>query len=1357
MSIKKFGIVAGLVFALSIVLSPAASACSLQDLSSCDNDGLMALIVQMLAGQTTTTTTTTTETAPTVTGLPAGFQFNTNLKLGSTGNDVKYLQILLNADSATAVGNAGSETTYFGSMTQAAVVKFQNKYASEVLTPYGLSAGTGFFGTSSRAKANALLGSLPTTPGITLPAGCTSTSGFSTTTGQRCDSGVSVTLPAGCTSTAGFSPITGERCDGGTVTPVTGAFAVSLAGTNPASGTLIQQQATANLAEYTFSNGTASPVVVTSVTLDRIGVSADTTLAGVYLFDGAVRLTDSATVSAGKVTFNVLGGIFTIPANSTKTIAVKSDIANTTSGQTVGVSLSAITTDGTLSSSLPIAGNIHTIASATLATVAVGTVLPSSATTTDPVSGVRIWEAPITVGQRNVQFTKLALRQINSIDKADISNFQLLVDGVVVSTVQSLDVNGYVTFTFDKVLTTGTRNVKVLADVTGGSSRYIQMSLRNKADIDVKDVDYGVNVSATGLPKTASTIQVNSGTFTIITNNADLPVTIANNASNVLIGKWTFKAAGEAIKVENLKAGFTYDGSGGSTTNAAATLRNGKIMINGAQAGSTATLVPAGTEYAINYTFQPGVETVVEVYADIYDNDGALHGQTTAPAIQAGDTIKAKLVYTASYANGTKQTSLGTVDVPTSDREASTLLVASGSATLVRTPNYGTPQNTSLPQTAFKIGSWTLTAGTAEDINVSGLSFAIAASGGTNFNVHDASDMYVTYKVGSGSEVTTSVVPTPAATQAFSTSFTLPKGQTVIIDLYSTLRDNGLVANDPSTAGAIAGGNGIQATLTVSGTGSQSGAAASITGGATAGQVVTYRAGSLVITRGASTPVASLVSANNNVQTVSYKLEAVNDAYTVSQLVFTINDSTTVSSVLLKDGANTIASAPGNSTVTFNLSPALSVPANTSKDLTIEMVLGNVGPGAGTSGANLATTLASALIRPASTGTSAAGDVSLATAGNGIYVYKAVPTISLLSLPTTTLAAGTNTLQKFTVSSDQNAVAWKQVMFSITRNASGATIANCNGSACTGLKLYQGGVEVPGTMYASGDLTSAGANTITVRFVPNNEEQVAVGATKTYELKATTVGGDVISGKFISTNITRPSVTKTASAPFAKYLTAASTLRYYDISTDATGESVAAGDIRQTAVSKYTTADVTAGATVTGHNAANKISSAYGITGNIVLTIAEGITDNQAAAATFTVSGAGTSDLVCTPYTGADGTGAFASGGEFNTIRSVVCTGTGKGLKILNLTVGNDGDTGVSSSELVITITKAEYAVGSVVGANDSDLGLEFASGTQASNNSASFVWSDLSAQSHSIVTSDWATDYLVKNLSTDAQTLSGT
>ena len=98
-----------------------------------------------------------TSTVVSYAGIPVGFQFASNLKQGATSNDVKYLQILLNSDSATAIGNAGKETNYFGSATQAAVVKFQNKYASEVLVPYGISISTGFFGSASRAKANAML------------------------------------------------------------------------------------------------------------------------------------------------------------------------------------------------------------------------------------------------------------------------------------------------------------------------------------------------------------------------------------------------------------------------------------------------------------------------------------------------------------------------------------------------------------------------------------------------------------------------------------------------------------------------------------------------------------------------------------------------------------------------------------------------------------------------------------------------------------------------------------------------------------------------------------------------------------------------------------------------------------------------------------------------------------------------------------------------------------------------------------------------------------------------------------------------------------------------------------------------
>ncbi len=89
------------------------------------------------------------------------FIFLRDLREGDTGADVLELQRFLNTDAATKITGptalAGSETGYFGQATKNAVIRFQNKYADEVLRPAGLIQGTGFVGLWSRLKLNQMI------------------------------------------------------------------------------------------------------------------------------------------------------------------------------------------------------------------------------------------------------------------------------------------------------------------------------------------------------------------------------------------------------------------------------------------------------------------------------------------------------------------------------------------------------------------------------------------------------------------------------------------------------------------------------------------------------------------------------------------------------------------------------------------------------------------------------------------------------------------------------------------------------------------------------------------------------------------------------------------------------------------------------------------------------------------------------------------------------------------------------------------------------------------------------------------------------------------------------------------------
>lgn len=89
------------------------------------------------------------------------FIWTQNLSLGMSSLDVLHLQQILNIDPSTTIaasgpGSPGNETFYFGSLTQAAVMRFQEKYAQNILFPAGLTAPTGYVGVATRSWLIAL-------------------------------------------------------------------------------------------------------------------------------------------------------------------------------------------------------------------------------------------------------------------------------------------------------------------------------------------------------------------------------------------------------------------------------------------------------------------------------------------------------------------------------------------------------------------------------------------------------------------------------------------------------------------------------------------------------------------------------------------------------------------------------------------------------------------------------------------------------------------------------------------------------------------------------------------------------------------------------------------------------------------------------------------------------------------------------------------------------------------------------------------------------------------------------------------------------------------------------------------------
>lgn len=1091
-STRLIAVAAGSVLALGLLFGVIAGPAKAAGLTQNQIQQIVGLLQAFGADQATLNNVTAAlngqATPGTTTGGTTGGSctatFVTNLQVGSNNAEVKMLQQFLNKDSSTMVaatgaGSPGAETMYFGPATKAAVVKFQAKY--------GISPTSGYVGPLTRAKLNSMCGG--TTPNPNVPG-----------------------------------------------TPVTGnGLKVMLASDSPVNVSLVQGQAAGELAKFTFANPTSASIVVTNLAFKRIGVSNDSTMTNVYIYNGAVRLTDSAGVSNSAFNYSNPTGLFTVPAGSTYTVSVRSDIAGSTSGQQIGVQLVSVGASGALDSSVsfPINSGLQSVSAATLATVDFNTTTLPSVSTVDPQADYVVWQNTVTVGTRAVTMKSFALRNIGSIQTGDVRNFRLYVDGVQVgSAVAAVDANSMITFDLSASpvrMETGGRVVKVLADVVGGASRTFSMSLRYPSDAIMVDTDLNQPVLPTANGSTFSARTATSATINSISTSApsitrasDSPTqNVSVGASNVKWASFKFLANGEDVKVESLNVNVNTSVHNGG-------LDNGKVFLNGVQIGSTKDLVEATD---VNFTFgssmilKAGTVATVDIYADAKTS--------TSTNLSNNETVAVSL--TAGSQNGQGQISLSSVNVPTGTVSGNTITVASASLTATKASGYGNQTIIAGSQNA-KIGSFTLSSGSTEGVNVNTIEIAFASAVSatiTDLVLKDSS---------TGTAISTSK-STVGTTNSFSVSVNIPASGTKTIDVYANVKTAAESGAIPAT------------TVSTNTTGT-----ASITGNSvsvgTAATLQTITIGSAVLTAavntGSTPDSANVVAGASSVKVGSFRFTTQYSGYTVDKIAVKIpaNAATSVSSVTLKykdmNGAEqtstqalALSSGAGQTHATSTFTGlTFYIPENTDRDLDVYVSIPTIASGAST-GAAISVLLdagegfnATDSSGTADTTLNATDLNSAATSGKGtLYVRKSIATLSAVALDSTTLQAGSDqVLGRVKVSADASGdIGWKKLSFTVNKTAAitlGATSTIKLWDITSGSAVSVAGVFGTTTGSLVGGDSLSGLTSGNLTFVADSEQQVTMGSSRTYELRGT-VGGIASGANSVSVSIANPSTSIT--------------------------------------------------------------------------------------------------------------------------------------------------------------------------------------------------------------------------------------
>jgi Putative peptidoglycan binding domain len=1030
-STKKFVAgFAGFAIALSLVLGAAAPA---QAATVAELQAMIATLQAQLSGAST---------APAAT---ASYTFARNLTVGSTGSDVKNLQVLLNWNAATRVavsgaGSPGKETSTFGPATKAAVIKYQR--ANNIPT-------TGYVGPLTRAALALVSGG--STPVVTVP-------GQTTPVVVPTGSGLRVSLAADSANTA-----------------------------------LVAGQAIGELGKFTFVNPTASPITITNLAFKRTGASSDSTLSNIYLYQGANRLTDAAGISNTAFNFNSSAGLVTVPAGSSVSISVRADIATGTSGQLVGAQLVSVGSNGLVDSGVvfPISSYSQTISSATIGTISFTNSFPNGSSE-NPAVGIRVFEGAATVSTHAAWLQSIAFENRGSSDDNDITNLKLYVDGIQVGNTVAQLTNARATFDLSANplrLETGTRTIKVMADVIGGSGETLNMQIRRAADVRFVDAELGQPILVTGtLSGTANTIS--AATLSVVRANTSPSTNISVGATNVKLATFEFRAAGEDVKVETITASSTATGLAG--------LDNGKIFLNGVQVGSTLDIANgASTEFNFGSSFilKQGQVATVDIYADAKN--------TSATNIADGGSITVGLSIAAADTEGVDS---GDSVSAISNVAGFTRTVSQAAVSLSKYSGYGN-QTIIAGTNNAKLGAFTLSAGSTEGVNVNTLTVTLVAAEAASIT-----DLVLKDSV-SGAELATAKA-SPSTTNSYSVNIAVPVSGTRTVNVYANVKSGANAG--PWHADVAGSGTGMVTSETV-------------TISSATLQTITFGSGSLTSSVSAGNPVSTNVIAGaTSVKVGEFTFNAANTAFTVNELKIKVptDAATSVSQVTLKyKDADNVTQSVGQalvSSATAGITHATAtfqglsfyIPQDDNRNIEVFVDLPTTSSGA-KSGAAISVVIDAnegfkAKDSSGTDTTSISADLnSAATSGYGTkYVKKSYPTLAKITSGLTNSVSSGGSLYKFTVSADATAsIDWNKISF---------TVATTTVTAAD-FTLYD---ITSGTAVAL-NATAANTNGSNVLAITADAiQQVSPNETKTYELRAATVTGWGASGDSIAVSLT---------------------------------------------------------------------------------------------------------------------------------------------------------------------------------------------------------------------------------------------